>query len=162
MAISKKDLLDELIKKQRKNIPNEVLLGYKDLNRFVDNIDNSIFGLECTLWKGFIHSYKNNYYINFYFKGSKKNLSRLLYYNFVGKLENNEYIKNICKNNGKCCNITHYKKFRKDNNYNSDDEIDGKNNDGKNNDEINDNINNNLNNKLDNNNQNIDDFKIIF
>ena len=145
MVTSKKDLLDELLKKQRKNISNEVLLSYKDLNRFVDNIDNSIFENNCTMWKGFIHNYKNNYYINFYFKGSKKNLLKLLYYNFIGKLDNNEYIKNTCKNYGKCCNITHYKKFKKDCNYISDDEID----------ETNNNLNNNLN-------ININDFKILF
>lgn len=111
---SKKELLEELTTKQRKNTPFTVLLKFKDLNRIVNNIDKSIFDNDCTMWKGFIHSYKNNYYINFFYKGSKKNLSRLLYYNFVGNIEETEYIKNICKNGGKCCNINHYKKFKKD------------------------------------------------
>jgi hypothetical protein len=129
MISSKKDLLNELIIKQRKNVPNEVLLNYKDLNRLVENIDTSIFGDKCTLWKGFIHSYKNNFYINFYFKGSKKNLSRLLYYNFIEKInDDDEYIKNTCINGGKCCNITHYKKFKKNltdsNNDDNDNDID--------------------------------------
>jgi len=112
--ISKKELLAELINKQRKNTPHSVLFGFKDLNRIVNNIDKSIFDNECTIWKGFIHSYKNNYYINFFYKGSKKNLSRLLYYNFVGKIEESEYIKTTCENGGKCCNIKHYQKFKKD------------------------------------------------
>jgi hypothetical protein len=124
MISLKKDLLNELIIKQRKNVPNEVLLNYKDLNRLVENIDTSIFGDNCTLWKGFIHSYKNNFYINFYFKGSKKNLSRLLYYNFIEKINDDEYIKNTCINGGKCCNITHYKKFKKNITDSNNDDID--------------------------------------
>jgi hypothetical protein len=185
--IAKKDLLTELINKQRKNIPQSVLLGFKDLNRIVNNIDKSIFDNECTIWKGFIHSYKNNYYINFFYKGSKKNLSRLLYYNFIEKIDDTEYIKNTCVNGGKCCNITHYKKFKKevDNSDKNDNLINNNlinnnliNNNLINNNLINNNlINNNLindnliNNNLINNNliddkndlsNDIDNFKVIF
>ena len=189
--ITKKELLTELISRQRKNIPQPVLLGFKDLNRIINNIDKSIFDNECTIWKGFIHSYKNNHYINFFYKGSKKNLSRLLYYNFVGKIDEIEYIKNICKN-GKCCNINHYQKFKKDliknneenhndnhnNNHNNNHNHNHNHNDNHNNNNHNDD--NNTDNNTDNNNTddnntdntddmnvdtpttNIDYFKVIF
>ena len=138
MTNLQKDLLNELIKKQRKNTPQSVLLGFKDLNRIVNNIDKSIFDNECTIWKGFIHSYKNNYYINFFYKGSKKNLSRLLYYNFVGKIEESEYIKTTCENGGKCCNIKHYQKFKKEHNNNIHDNMGIQNSINENNEDIND------------------------
>jgi len=111
--MKKNKLLDELINKQRKNIPISVLFSYNDLVRIVKNIDKSIFDNTCTIWKGFVHSYKNNYYINFFFKGSKKNFPKLLYYNFIGNIKDSEYIKSICANGGKCCNINHYKIFNK-------------------------------------------------
>ena len=52
-------------------------------------------------------------YINFYFKGKKCALHRLLYLNYVGKLENKEYLKYKCKNKGVCCNINHFNKITK-------------------------------------------------
>ena len=168
MIIQKRNILNELIKNQRKNIPNEVLFNYKDLNRIANNIDKSIFGNECSIWKGFIHHYKNNYYINFFFKGSKKNLSRLLYYNFVGNIDNYEYIKNICENVGKCCNITHYKKCTKnidDIDSDSDNENDDNNKNDNNDDSDNENDDNNKNDNNDDNDDNnniIDEFKITF
>ena len=117
MSFTKIELLTELTIKQKKNINISVLLSYLDLKRISNNIDKTIFGKECVIWKGYIHSYKDNYYINFFYKGTKKVLSQLLYYNFIGKLSEKEYIRNTCVSGGKCCNINHYKKFIKDDNY---------------------------------------------
>jgi hypothetical protein len=154
MKITKKDLLNELILKQKKNISDDFLLSYRDLNRVVKNIETSLFSDECCFWKGYVIQRQNKYYINFFFKGIKVNLIRLLYQNFVDKIENNEYIKNICASGGKCCNITHYKKYIDDyNNDNNDNNDNIDNND--NNDDINDD--NNENSNDDNNDDKIDD-----
>ena len=42
MKITKKDLLNELLSKQKKNISEKYLLSFKDLNRIVKNIDTSL------------------------------------------------------------------------------------------------------------------------
>ena len=54
-------------------------------------------------------------YINFYYKGKKYSLHRLLYINYIGGLEDSEYIKFNCINKGKCCNINHFYKIKIDN-----------------------------------------------
>ena len=36
----------------------------------------------------------------------------MLYINFVGELSNDEYLKFTCEKKGKCCNISHLKKFQ--------------------------------------------------
>jgi len=41
-------------------------------------------------------------------------LHRLLYINYVGELDDDEYIKYVCMNKGRCCNIHHIKKFKYD------------------------------------------------
>ena len=46
-------------------------------------------------------------------------LHRLLYANFVGNINDNEYLKFSCDNRGKCCNINHLVKYIKK----SDDDI---------------------------------------
>ena len=33
-------------------------------------------------------------------------LHRLLYVNFVGPLQENEYVRFLCHNKGRCCNVT--------------------------------------------------------
>ena len=53
-------------------------------------------------------------YINFYFKQKKISLHRLLYINFIGPLQDNEYLKFSCRNRGKCCNINHLIKMSKE------------------------------------------------
>jgi len=104
----------ELLQNQRKNIPSDKKLLYNDLKRIGKYLPNSIFNDECSLWTGYITSIKGvnneNQYINFYFKGKKHALHRLLYINFIGELNDNEYIKFKCMNKGKCCNIHHFYK----------------------------------------------------
>jgi len=109
------DLLNELLKKQIKTVPTDKKFRYNDLKRLCKYIKTSIFDENiCTLWDGYITNVNNaskGVYINFYFKGKKNALHRLLYINFVGNLLNNEYLKFSCQNKGKCCNIKHLKKF---------------------------------------------------
>jgi hypothetical protein len=104
----------ELLQNQRKDIPSDKKLLYNDLKRISKYLPNSIFNDNCSLWNGYITSIKGNnnenQYINFYFKGKKHALHRLLYINFIGELNDNEYIKFKCANKGKCCNIHHFYK----------------------------------------------------
>jgi hypothetical protein len=51
-------------------------------------------------------------YVNFYFRRKKVALHRLLYVNFIGNLNDDEYLKFSCDNKGICCNIHHLKKFK--------------------------------------------------
>jgi hypothetical protein len=109
---NKDKILNELIKKQIKCCDSNKL-EKNNLIMIVDNVDKSLFENECCLWKGYVTNCNNNRakYINFNFKNKKKALHRLLYKNFVGKLENNEYLKYVCKHKGYCCNINHIKKI---------------------------------------------------
>ena len=116
--MTKEILLKELITKQRKNISMENKLQYSDLLRLLKYITSSIFDENhCSIWNGHIierppKDDKNEYnYINFYFRKKKVMLHRLLFINFVDNLETGEYVKFICENKGKCCNINHLKKI---------------------------------------------------
>lgn len=124
------DLLDELLQKQLKTVPIDKKFRYIDLKRLCKYINTSIFDENiCSLWKGYVTNTNNiskGIYINFYFKGKKTALHRLLYINFVGALTDNEYLKFSCEHKGKCCNITHLKKFsyiKKHNDNTSNDKI---------------------------------------
>lgn len=77
---------------------------------------------QCCMWNGYITNSNNSKgtYINFYFKKRKAALHRLLYMNFVGDLNDDEYLKFNCENKGKCCNINHLAKYK----YKTKDEID--------------------------------------
>jgi len=111
------DILIEMIQNQRKDLPINKKLVYNDLRRISKYLNNSIFNSDdCCLWNGYISPIKNddkNYYINFYFNGKRHSLQRLLYYNFVGDINNSEYIKYYCTNKSKCCNIKHFYKIDK-------------------------------------------------
>ena len=105
----------ELLQNQRKDISGDKKLLYSDLKRISKYLQTSIFNDKCSLWNGYITSIKGineekNMYINFYFKGKKHALHRLLYINFIGDLNDCEYIKFNCLNKGKCCNIHHFYK----------------------------------------------------
>lgn len=114
MTTSKNKILVELLNKQLTDIPNDKKMNIYDINRLCNNIKSSIFGDECCIWNGYITKLKNqNKYINFYFKGKKCALHRLLYLNYVGNLDNKEYLKYKCKNKGVCCNINHFHKIEK-------------------------------------------------
>lgn len=112
----KKELLVTLLEKQRKDVPITKKLRYNDMKRLCKYIDSNIFDENvCTLWNGYITNVENvnkGVYINFYFKGKKIALHRLLYINFVGDLADDEYLKYSCENKGKCCNVTHLQKFK--------------------------------------------------
>jgi hypothetical protein len=164
MNKSKSDILNELINKQRKDVYYAKKLTYRDLNRIVKYVDKSLFGKECCIWKGYISCLGkdlNNFYINFFFKDKKVGLHRLLYSNYVGNIENNEYVRFSCENIGKCCNINHFIKYSTNENDNKDDYEHIQENNLDENEE-----NNNLNDKNDKKNKQdnftIDDFKVIF
>lgn len=112
----KKELLVTLLEKQRKDVPITKKLRYNDMKRLCKYIDSNIFDENiCTLWNGYITNVENvnkGVYINFYFKGKKIALHRLLYINFIGDLADDEYLKYSCDNKGKCCNVTHLQKFK--------------------------------------------------
>lgn len=106
---------NELLKKQLNGISNDKKLNYNDIKRISKFIKSSIFDKKnCSIWDGYITNENNTnkgIYINFYFNKKKIALHRLLYINYVGELSYNEYLKFICKNKGKCCNIHHMKKY---------------------------------------------------
>lgn len=119
-VINNDKILIELIQNQRKNIPVDKKLTYNDLKRLSKYLNNSIFGDSCSLWSGYVTIIKNeekNSYINFYFNGKKNSLHRILYTNYIGDIQESEYIKSSCANKGKCCNVNHfYKNNKSDNN----------------------------------------------
>ena len=110
------DLFNELIKKQLKTIPTDKKMKYNDLKRLCKYLSTSIFDEKvCSIWTGYITNINNiskGIYINFYFKSHKVALHRLLYINFVGNLNDDEYLKYTCENKGKCCNLAHLSKFK--------------------------------------------------
>jgi len=113
----KKKLLHELTLKQLKNIPQHRRLTYRDLLRIVKHIDSSIFDKKkCCIWNGYVSQSNANSgndsgtYINFFFRGSKVALHRLLFENFVDQIDNGYYIRYTCDTKNKkqiCCNIHH-------------------------------------------------------
>jgi hypothetical protein len=123
--MSKKSaILDEMTKKQVKNIDEDKMLSYRDMTRIVKNINTSIFATNsCCIWTGFVTNVWNHKstFINFYFKKRKVALHRLLYNNFVGSILDTEYIKFSCNNKGRCCNVLHFLKLSKDNNHDNND-----------------------------------------
>ena len=108
-------MVDRLINLQRSNIKSDKLLLEKDLKRIYNRTGGIINDTnECILWKGYITHNKIDY-INFYFNGKKCALHRILYINFKGKLNDNDYLEFTCSdksNKGKCCNINHIIKKR--------------------------------------------------
>lgn len=113
--LSKKEILDELLKKQLKNVTTNKL-SYEDIKRLSKYIKSSIFDENaCSIWNGYVTNTDNEskgVYINFYHNGKKIALHRILYSNYVGSLGENEYLKFSCENKGKCCNIMHIQKFK--------------------------------------------------
>ncbi len=112
-------MVDILINLQKINCRIDKLLSEKDLKRILNRTGGIINTTnECILWKGYITHNKIDY-INFYFKGKKCALHRILYINFKGKLNDSDYLEFICpdkSNKGKCCNINHIVKKRNLNN----------------------------------------------
>jgi phage-related protein len=106
--------VSEMVQKQIKLIDLSYKLTHQDICRLCKYINSSIFGNTCVCWNGYIsninHSYKNPS-INFYFKGKKMSLHRLLYINFVGELTSSNYIKIKCNNKRFCCSINCMEKY---------------------------------------------------
>ena len=109
-------LLNELIMRQLKNVPQDKKLQYTDLKRICKYTKTSIFDPNnCSIWSGYVTNANNTTkgtYVNFYFRKKKAALHRLLYVNYIGELLEDEYLKFSCDNKGKCCNIEHLKKFK--------------------------------------------------
>ncbi len=113
--MKKNQLLSELVRRQLVDVPHSKKLQYSDIKRMTKYLNGTIFDEKvCSLWTGYITNATNvekGIYINFYFKGKKAILHRLLYSNFVGGLDDSEYLKFTCANKGKCCNVHHLQKF---------------------------------------------------
>lgn len=111
-----KQIFKELVSKQIKNVPGNKKLQFNDIKRIAKKISASIFDENiCSIWNGYITNENNTSkgtYVNFYFRRKKVALHRLLYANFVGELQDIEYLKFNCENKGKCCNIHHMNKFK--------------------------------------------------
>lgn len=108
----KDNILANLINKQR-DIQQDKKLTFSDLKRLSSNLNNDIFGTECSIWNGYITNLNNEKkcYISFFFKSKKVALHRLLYINFINDLSDNDYLKFTCENKGKCCTLSHLNKF---------------------------------------------------
>lgn len=109
-------IFKELVTKQKKDIPTNKKLQLSDIKRIARRISGSISDPnKCSIWSGYITNINNaakGTYVNFYFRKKKVALHRLLYINFVGPLEDDEYLKFNCENKGKCCNVNHMNKFK--------------------------------------------------
>jgi hypothetical protein len=106
-------MINDLIKNQRKNINKNYKLSFNDLKRISKNFNNSIFDKNnCSLWKG---SFIKNNYINIFHNNKRVSLHRLLYINYIDDLNESEYIKFLCDNKGKCCNVYHIDKHKNNN-----------------------------------------------
>jgi len=110
------ELFFEMIKHQRKHIPENYRLYWKDMKRILKYIDSSIFNKDCTIWKGYI-TYNKNVYVNFYLHGRKIALNRVLYINFIDDLFENNYLTFKCNKKGcislNCICIKNSKKYSK-------------------------------------------------
>ena len=108
---SKNIIFQDLIKNQRKILLPERKLSLSDLKRISSYLTTSIFTENCSIWCGYVTEIKNNcHFVNFFFNGKKQALHRILYYNFVDDICDNEYLKFSCDNKGKCCCINHIMK----------------------------------------------------
>ena len=105
---TKQNILDELIKRQRPDIPYEKKLFLSDMKRVCKFLKTGVFDHnKCSLWTGYITNLNSSKgtYINFYFNKKKKALHRLLFINYVDDLEDDEYVKFRCLHKGYCCSI---------------------------------------------------------
>ena len=115
IQMSENDIINEMVHRQLKNIPLDKKLLHDDLQRIGKFLTVSIFDENnCSLWNGYITNENNKSkgsYINFYFNKKKIPLHRILYINFVEEIEPTQYIRYVCQNKGKCCNINHLQKY---------------------------------------------------
>ena len=101
-------ILNELITKQRIDIPEDRKLKFIDMKRMAGLLSDSIFYDNCSYWLG----YSADKYIYYSYKSKKWLMHRLLFLNFKDELlDKYEYIHFTCKNK-KCCSINHMKKCK--------------------------------------------------
>jgi len=105
------NIFQELIKKQRKNLIPDKKLSLSDLKRIASYLNSSICTEQCSFWNGYVTTNKL-LFVNFFFNGKKHALHRILYYNFIDELNENEYLKFNCENKGKCCSLQHFSKVK--------------------------------------------------
>lgn len=110
---NKNNILENLIKNQKKHVELKSKLLLSDLNRLTNNLSKDIFCDECSLWDGPILMANNKKYISFFINKKKVSLNRILYKNYIGELYDNEYLKYLCINKGKCCTLKHLYKTNK-------------------------------------------------
>ena len=114
------NIFQELIKKQRKNLHSDKKLSLSDLKRIASYLNSSIFTNDCSFWNGYVTVSKlsvksETSFVNFFFNGKKQALHRILYYNFIDDLNENEYLKFSCENKGKCCTLNHFTTIKEKN-----------------------------------------------
>jgi hypothetical protein len=109
----KNNILENLIKNQKDIIDSKSKLVLSDLKRLTNNLSQDIFGDTCSLWNGPVLVANNKEYISFFINGKKVSLNRILYKNYVGELEDKEYLKFSCINKGRCCTLNHFYKVNK-------------------------------------------------
>ena len=102
------EYINEILKKQLDDVPEQLKLSFKDIKKILKYTNNDIFNnTKCCLWTGSIIKNKG-FYVNFYKNKKKISLHRLLYINFIdSKLDNKTYLSFKCNNYGICCNINH-------------------------------------------------------
>lgn len=106
-------ILIQMLQFQRKNLIYKYKLELLDIKRIISNLTVSPFNNnnECCIWNGYVTTnYNKISYINFYFKHHKMALHRLLYINYIGDINNKQYLKFTCNNKGICCNLKHITK----------------------------------------------------
>ena len=105
------EILAEMLFKQRSEVPDDYKLEENDMKRIIKNVDGNIFDENnCVLWQKFLTKCNSgkSCYVNFYIKGKKFALHRILYANFIDDLRSTQYLKHTCDNPGQCCNINHF------------------------------------------------------
>jgi len=102
-------ILTELIHKQLRDVEESRRMTQSDLRRVAKHVKMGLFQKSCCcMWQGYVtnvNKKNKGTYINFYFRKRKVPLHRLLYQNFVGPLDFDDYIRFRCSNKGFCCNI---------------------------------------------------------
>ncbi len=108
--MNKAVIISTLCERKRKDDELNVRdnMDYKSILRFSKFVNSVPFGEACCRFNG----YCNSKSITFYFRRKKRTLHRLLYINFKGDIDNNEYIKYTCGGADKCCNIDHLAKCK--------------------------------------------------
>ena len=109
--VDKKDLLTEMQMKQHSVIDKKYRLENSDIERLCKYINKSIFTSDgCVLWSGYLTKSNGgkSHYVNFFIKGKKLAVHRILYINFIGELKTSQYLKYTCENPGCCCNLSHF------------------------------------------------------